>query len=172
MPDAPLCARLADAAATAALGKALAEALLEIASLIESCGVSIYLRGDLGSGKTTLVRALLRRAGVAGPVKSPTFSLLEPYAVSRLQYYHFDFYRFKSPEEFPEGGFEEYFGPGAVCLVEWPERAGAFLPPADLLLHLRVQGAGRQASVQANTEIGRKCLDRLRTSGAAASAGA
>jgi tRNA threonylcarbamoyladenosine biosynthesis protein TsaE len=161
MPAANFEATLSDVSATSALGVALAQALRMEEAAIHRAGFAIGLAGDLGSGKTTLVRALLRELGVTGAVKSPSFSLLEPYVVSRLNFYHFDFYRFKSPTEFPDGGFGEYFGPGAVCLVEWPERAGEFLPPIDLHMRLVVEGKGRRASAHANTEIGQRCLDLL-----------
>jgi tRNA threonylcarbamoyladenosine biosynthesis protein TsaE len=159
---------LADAQATTALGGALGDALLALADDISQQGMAVGLMGDLGAGKTALVRALLRRAGVAGTIKSPTFALLEPYELSRLHFYHFDFYRFKAPEAFIERGFSEYFAPGAVCLVEWPERAGDYLPPLDLEVHLKVEGAGlrddepgRSARLAARTGIGQRCLDRL-----------
>jgi len=160
MAEPSLTLTLNDETATAALGAALADALLDPP---EAGGLVIGLNGDLGAGKTTLVRALLRRAGVTGPVKSPTFALLEPYEVSRLHLYHFDFYRFKNPREFLDCGFSEFFGPGAICLVEWPERAGAYLTTADLHIGLHVLDSGRSAVIGANTESGERCLHRLRT---------
>ena len=163
MSESSLSLTLADEAATATLGTALADALLCQREAIASSGAMIGLTGDLGSGKTTLARALLRRVGVTGPVKSPTFALLEPYEVSRLHFYHFDFYRFQNPREFLEAGFSEYFRPGSICLVEWPERAGKDLPPADLTIRLRALPAGRCATIGANTEIGERCLNHLRT---------
>jgi tRNA threonylcarbamoyladenosine biosynthesis protein TsaE len=163
MAEPPLTLTLQDETATNALGAALAEALLRPPAAAEADGLVVGLSGDLGAGKTTLVRALLRQAGVTGPVKSPSFALLEPYEVSRLHLYHFDFYRFKNPREFLECGFSELFGPGAVCLVEWPERAGEFLPAADLHVCLRMVDSGRSVLVGANTESGERCLHRLRT---------
>jgi len=169
-PTATIDRFLRDEAATAALGAALADALLDLAAPIERQGLAIGLSGDLGAGKTALVRALLRRCGVQGSVKSPTYALLEPYEVSRLHLYHFDFYRFKVPEEFLDRGFGEYFGPAAVCLVEWPEQAGAFLPPCDLQLTLQVDPAaaagatmepGRRVTIKAYTELGAQCLERI-----------
>jgi len=163
MAEPPLTLTLDDETATTALGAALADALLCLPEAIEAGGFVIGLSGGLGAGKTTLARALLRRAGVTGPVKSPSFALLEPYEVSRLHLYHFDFYRFKNPREFPECGFSEFFGPGAICLVEWPERAGEYLPKADVHVRLNVLELGRSAAIGANTEIGERCLHRLRT---------
>lgn len=165
---------LADEAATAALGAALADALLGMQEVLAAQGIAIGLEGELGAGKTALVRGVLRRAGVAGAVKSPTFALVEPYEVSRLNFYHFDFYRFKDPREFEIRGFGEYFGARAVCFIEWPERAGSYLPQLDLRILLQAPAqaheAGRTAQLRANTEIGERCLDRLKTISPAAGA--
>ena len=180
---------LADEGATAALGEALADSLLGLADEIRTQGFTLGLTGDLGAGKTALVRALLRRAGATGSVKSPTFSLLEPYELSRLNFYHFDFYRFKDPAEFLERGFDEYFSAGGVCLVEWPERAAGYLPEPDLQIELHVDthaaarspGADwaeepastrRRAEVTARTRLGELCLQRMPTAQPQASAGA
>jgi tRNA threonylcarbamoyladenosine biosynthesis protein TsaE len=122
----------------------------------------VALAGDLGTGKTTLVRGLLRALGVQGPIKSPTFALLEPYVVSSLDFYHFDFYRLTDPAEFASAGFREYFGPGSVCLIEWPERAGDRLPTADIAVALQVEGDGRRAELRANTELGTACLQHVK----------
>jgi tRNA threonylcarbamoyladenosine biosynthesis protein TsaE len=100
---------------TLALGGALAAGLTP--------GMVVYLSGELGAGKTTLVRGVLRGLGYEGKVKSPTFTLVEVYEVSRLYLYHFDFYRFSDPRELGEAGFREYFNPRSVCLVEWPEKS-------------------------------------------------
>ncbi len=147
--------------ATLALGRALAAGLTP--------GMVIYLIGDLGAGKTTLARGVLRGLGFEGRVKSPTFTLVEPYEVSRLYLYHFDFYRFtgqQNPRELGEAGFREYFNPQSVCLVEWPEKA-AGLPPADLRILLEMDGAaglaqsGRNVRIFADTEAGVSCLKGL-----------
>jgi tRNA threonylcarbamoyladenosine biosynthesis protein TsaE len=158
-----LTLHLPNEAATTALGAALARALLGLEDQIRHQGFTVHLQGELGAGKTTLVRGLLRQLGVTGSVKSPSYTLLELYEVSRLHLYHFDFYRFKSPREFSDAGFSEYFGPGAICLAEWPAKAGEFLPDADLHVTLQVLEAGRSATIGANTEIGRACQDRLET---------
>ena len=144
---------------TLALGHALAACVTP--------GMVIYLIGDLGAGKTTLARGLLRGLGYTGKVKSPTFTLVEVYEVSRLYLYHFDFYRFSDPRELGEAGFREYFNPQSVCLVEWPERTNkaAGLPAADMRveLHVDVAGSGRNVSIFADSEAGVSCLKRLQT---------
>jgi len=147
---------LADENATAALGTELAKVLTP--------GLVIFFNGDLGAGKTTLARALLHALGYQGKVKSPTYTLVEIYVISSLYLYHFDFYRFNDPQEWEEAGFREYFNEASICLVEWPEKAGGLLPPADIEIALRVAGSGRQAEITAGTEKGRQCLSRL-TSG-------
>lgn len=140
-------------AATLSLGAALSRALAP--------GLVIYLEGDLGSGKTTLVRGVLRGLGYEGNVKSPTFTLVELYAISRLNLHHFDFYRFSQPEEYLDAGLDEYFSGGAVCLVEWPDKAGDYLAPADLRIALSIEGDSRRAEIIPLTEAGRTCLSRL-----------
>ena len=127
-------------------------------------GLVIFLNGDLGAGKTTMARALLHALGYQGKVKSPTYTLVEIYVVSNLYLYHFDFYRFNDPQEWDEAGFREYFNEASVCLVEWPEKAGNLLPPADIEIALRVMDSGRQAEITAGTRKGRECLSRM-TSG-------
>ena len=137
---------------TLALGATLARTLLP--------GMSVYLSGELGAGKTTLARGILQGLGHAGRVKSPTYGLVEVYEFSRLYLYHFDFYRFNDPEELAATGFREYFRPDAICLVEWPEKAARLAQP-DLQIELRVTGTGRTAELHAQTEVGRRCLSRL-----------
>ena len=130
-----------------------------IAQITESIGI-IFLEGDLGAGKTTFARGVLRGLGHAGRVKSPTFALVEPYSFSRLNLYHFDFYRFRDPQELAESGLREYFNEAAVCLIEWPEKA-AGLPHADLRILIRETNGGRTIDLQAGTENGGLCLQRL-----------
>ncbi len=154
---------LADEAATVALGAALGATLTQMHEAIAALGLHIALPGDLGAGKTTLVRALLRHLGFEEAVKSPTFTLLESYVVSRLHLYHFDFYRFKSPREFLDGGFSEHFTAGAVCIVEWPDRAGTYLPPVDLQIRLQLLDPGREAVMVGQSHNGAQCLELLWT---------
>ncbi len=144
--------------ATIALGGKLAPLLAP--------GMVIWLDGDLGAGKTTLVRALLRALGHTGPVKSPTYTLVEVYVVSSIYLYHFDFYRFNDPEEFSDAGLDEYFRDDSVCLVEWPDKAAGYVPPADLAFVFRfpadARAGGRVLDLRANSERGRACLNALR----------
>ena len=123
----------------------------------------VTLRGELGSGKTTLARGLLRARGVSGPVKSPTYTLVEHYPVSSLYFYHFDFYRFMNPDEWETAGMSEYFRDDAVCIVEWPERVGDRLPAPDVALSLAyaTSGGGRELVAEAHSRAGEQCLTAL-----------
>lgn len=121
----------------------------------------VYLEGDLGAGKTTLVRGLLRKVGAGETAKSPTYTLVEPYVISGLNLYHFDFYRFSVPEEFLDAGLDEYFSDSGLCLVEWPDRARPYLPVADLRIRLSHTGNGRHARIEADSERGRQWLSAL-----------
>jgi tRNA threonylcarbamoyladenosine biosynthesis protein TsaE len=143
---------LPDADATERAGAALAGAL--------AGGMVIALHGDLGAGKTTLVRGILRALGWSGPVKSPTYTLVEYYAVSSLYLYHFDFYRFADPNEWETAGLADCFRNDSVCLVEWPERVGGLLPAADLdvtLTHAAPDVDGRELALSATTAEGKRC---------------
>jgi len=145
---------LPDAAASEALGAALAPGVAP--------GRVVHLRGDLGAGKTTVVRGVLRALGHDGKVKSPTYTLVEPYALSRLHLYHFDFFRLKDGAAWKDSEFREYFGPHAACLVEWPERVGAALGAPDLELHLEFAPVGRRALLSSHTPAGEAWLSSLR----------
>ncbi len=151
-------AHLHDESGTAALGAALARALLP--------GLSIHLHGDLGAGKTALTRAMLHAAGHTGNVKSPTYTLSEPYAIvlegRSVNVIHFDLYRMSSPEEFLDAGFREDFNKDNICIVEWPEKADPVLPPPDVNVRLNVAGNGRDVELQALSDLGLLCLDRLK----------
>lgn len=140
--------------------KSTAQLGAEVAMVLHP-GMVFYLVGDLGAGKTTLVRSVLRGLGYQEKVKSPTYALVESYVVSSLNLYHFDLYRFADPEEWENSGFREYFNPATVCFVEWPEKAAGFLPPADVVIHLAIHGSGRAVELEAVTEAGRQCLNRL-----------
>jgi tRNA threonylcarbamoyladenosine biosynthesis protein TsaE len=142
--------KLPDAAATARLGAQLAAGTVR--------GRVLHLSGDLGTGKTTLVRGLLRALGIPGPVKSPTYTWVEPYTISSLDLYHFDFYRLSNKNEWIDSGLREYFRPDAVCIVEWPERAGAALPAPDLAIRLSHEGEARRALLEAHSPAGESWL--------------
>lgn len=144
---------LADEAATLAVGENLAMAL--------EPGMFVSLSGELGSGKTSMARGILRGLGYQGKVKSPTYTLVELYKLSRLDLYHFDLYRFNDPQELLDAGFRDNFGNGNICLVEWPERAAGLLPQADVKIALAAEGAGRRLRIKAETEPGRHCLKKL-----------
>jgi tRNA threonylcarbamoyladenosine biosynthesis protein TsaE len=137
---------LPDEAATLRLGAACAAGA--------SNGLVLHLRGELGAGKTTVTRGLLRALGYTGRVKSPSYTLVEPYSVLSLHLYHFDFYRFKDPSEWLSSGFREHFSPESLCIVEWPERAGALLAPPDLEIHLRYEDEARSATISSHTPPG------------------
>lgn len=154
-PAAQLTRPLAAEADTLALGAALAPGLRP--------GMVIYVRGELGAGKTTLARGILHACGVTERVKSPTYTLVEPYTVSSLYLYHFDFYRLRYPDEWADAGLREHFNDRAVCLVEWPEKAGGQLPAPDVTIEMTVAGDGRNITISATTEAGRNCLRQLQT---------
>ena len=146
---------LPDAAATARAGAAFAPML--------NGGMIVTLQGDLGSGKTTLVRGVLRARGQKGPIKSPSYGLVEHYPFSSIYFYHIDLYRFADPAEWETAGLAECFRPDTVCLIEWPEHAGGFLPRADvaLVLSLTPSHEGRTLSAHAYSQSGERCLNAI-----------
>jgi tRNA threonylcarbamoyladenosine biosynthesis protein TsaE len=148
-----LSVSLPDEAATLRLGERLAGGIAP--------GRVLHLRGDLGTGKTTLARGLLRALGQAGRIKSPTYTLVELYSFSRLNLYHFDLYRFKDRTEWLNSGFREYFNASSACIVEWPERAGDLLTPPDLDLQLQFEDTGRRAVLAAGSPAGSSWLSSL-----------
>ena len=145
--------KLSDAEQTVAFGGRLSAACLK--------ATCIYLHGDLGAGKTTLTRGFIQGLGHQGNVKSPTYTLVEPYELAQWTIYHFDLYRLGDPEELEFMGIRDYFSGNSHCLVEWPERGKGILPMADIDLTLQYDGEQRVISLQANTETGRKVLQKL-----------
>ena len=142
---------LADEAATLAFGAQLARELIP--------GLTLYLEGDLGAGKTTLVRGLLRALGYAGRVKSPTYTLVEPYSLPGFELYHFDLYRMRDPREWLDAGFRDVSGGWAVSLIEWPEKAAGWLPPPDVVVRLRIDDDSREAECEAKSPHGARYLE-------------
>lgn len=156
---------LDDLAATDAFGARFAQAIDAVRTLPRFSGLQVQLLGDLGAGKTTLVRATLAGLGHAGRVRSPTYTLVEPYALPRgqgeLALYHFDLYRFADPAEWIDAGFREYFDTGAICLVEWPQKAGALLGTPDLVFALEpIDDDRRLLDARAYSDSGKACLER------------
>jgi tRNA threonylcarbamoyladenosine biosynthesis protein TsaE len=144
---------LHDAADTERAGAALAPAL--------AGGMVVALEGELGAGKTTLARGVLRARGVEGPVRSPSYALVEHYPLSSIYFYHIDFYRFTRPGEWDESGLSDCFRDDAVCIVEWPQRVAGLLPAPDLSLRLVYANGGRRLDAIAHTDAGDRCVAAL-----------
>ncbi|MCI5992370.1 MAG: tRNA (adenosine(37)-N6)-threonylcarbamoyltransferase complex ATPase subunit type 1 TsaE [Sutterella sp.] len=155
--------RLSDETHTVRFAEHLADALTHVREAICQSGFNLRLTGDLGAGKTTLTRALLRHFGVTGRVKSPTFELVSDYDVlDGIAFHHFDFYRFESPIEFDEAGFRDLFGPGSITASEWSDKAGEFLPSADLELVIAICGTERDVTLKAYSMAGHRVLEELK----------
>ena len=149
---------LPDGSATELLGVALAQSLPAAAA---QTGAVVHLQGELGTGKTTCVRSLLRTLGVIGKVRSPTYTLVDTYGVATWTCVHVDLYRVRSPTEVDELGLADLAGPDCLLLVEWPENGGAVVPTADVELRLAYDGDARTAQVNARTGLGTEWLSNL-----------
>lgn len=134
----------------------------QLGSLLNAKGV-VYLAGTLGAGKTTFSRGILRSYGYEGAVKSPTFTLVEPYDLQWGQVYHFDLYRIADPEELEFLGIDDYLAGGHLCLIEWSERGEGFLPAADLRVELTPKGLGRNISIESYSPLGDRICEQLVT---------
>ncbi len=130
-------------------------------------GLVIYLQGDLGAGKTTFARGLIHSLGHLGKVKSPTYTLVEPYTLvdkksqNQFMLYHFDLYRFIDEDEWDAAGFRDYFNTTTICLIEWPDKAGHLCPNADISINILHETQGRTIVLKANTPTGAICLEQL-----------
>ncbi|MBN7795558.1 tRNA (adenosine(37)-N6)-threonylcarbamoyltransferase complex ATPase subunit type 1 TsaE [Parahaliea mediterranea] len=144
----------ADEAAMVALGRGLAA--------VAQPALVVHLEGDLGMGKTTFSRGFIQGLGHEGAVKSPTYTLVEPYQLGQLEVFHFDLYRLGDPEELEFMGVRDYFREDAVCLVEWPGRGAGILPPPDIGINIVPAGLGRRLDIRAATVLGDTVLGRWR----------
>ncbi len=124
-------------------------------------GFTVFLHGDLGAGKTTFIRGVLQGLGYQGKVKSPTYTLVEPYELPDVTLYHFDLYRLIDEEEWEEAGFRDYFNASSICMIEWPEKAQSLLPSADIEVHLLHQPDGREIQFQANTAVAKQVIQQF-----------
>ena len=144
---------LNDESDTIALGAKIASVL--------SGGELIYLQGELGAGKTTFARGLLNALGHSGNVKSPTYTLVEPYSITGIDVYHFDLYRINDPEELEAMGIRDYCDGKAICLFEWPEQGADVLPEADITLFLSHISSGREVEIKSNSVTGENILKSI-----------
>lgn len=144
---------LPDILATQALASAIAKIL--------AAGLSVYLYGDLGAGKTTLARGIIASLGYIGAIKSPTYTLVETYNLENLIIYHFDLYRVADPSELEYIGIRDYTNSDAVCIFEWPEKGQGFIPKSDIEICLELNGLTRDCTIRANTETGIAALQKL-----------
>lgn len=154
---------LANEAAMIAFGTQIASTLSS--ARLAGSPVIMTLQGDLGAGKTTLSRGILQGLGHRGNVKSPTYTLVEPYQLELGAVYHFDLYRMVDPEELEYMGFADYLLDAAICLIEWPERGEGFLPAADVSISIGDSKVGRCVTLHAHSQVGQQLVHQLAISG-------
>lgn len=118
----------------------------------------ILLNGDLGAGKTTISRGILQGLGHHGPVKSPTYTLVEPYKLDLGKIFHFDLYRLIDPEELEHIGFSDYLSEANLCIIEWPENGGSYIPQPDITIDISLYQSGRKVTLDSQTDLGKKCI--------------
>lgn len=140
---------------------ALQQLAANLAQLTKN-GAIIFLYGPLGAGKTTFTRGFLRALGYHDKVKSPTFTLVEPYEIAGVSVFHFDFYRLEDAKELEQIGIREYFAPSSICLIEWPEKGFPLLPEPDIACYISFAEPGRDVRIEAHTERGQKMLAILK----------
>lgn len=151
---------LADEAALLALAEQLAKAVQQQQKQLED-GLTIFLLGELGAGKTTFSRGFIQTLGHQGHVKSPTYTLVESYELPPWQVHHFDLYRLADPEELEFMGIRDYLGSHKITLAEWPQRGAGYLPQPDIIITIDYAGTARSIQLEARTERGRVLLDTM-----------
>ena len=138
------------------------EALAASMAAVAPASLLVFLSGELGAGKTTFVRGFLRHLGHTGAVKSPTYTLVEPYSLGSNNIYHFDLYRLNDPAELEMIGIRDYFADQGICLVEWPEHGRPLLPEPDIIVEIKIHEPGRQLTLSAGTDRGAQVVASLK----------